>query len=119
MLTFNFVAITCLISSVPVNAQTVKGSFEIGIEMGAFLFISNAHEITGGLGLSGEPHVDYFITDQLEIGVTGFYFHNFDSDPSLPPIFFGGAYGHVNYHFNPGSTFSTYVGGRVGVVKPD
>jgi hypothetical protein len=120
-LRFSLLATVISLSSmVNLRAQTLKGSFEIGIEAGGFFFISNSgHETVGGFGLSGEPHVDYFISDQVEVGATGFYYHPIDGDPSLPSIFFGGAYGHVNYHFNSGSTISSYVGGRIGVVKPN
>jgi hypothetical protein len=101
-----------------VYAQTAKGFFAVGIEAGPFLFIaSGGHEMVGGFGLSGEPHIDYFLTDWLAVGATGFYFHTFDSDPSQPSISFGGAYGHVNYHFNSGSAFSPYIGVRIGGFK--
>lgn len=34
-------------------------------------------------------------------------------------MFFGGAYGHVNYHFNTGYTVSPYIGVRIGVFNPN
>ncbi len=103
-----------------VSAQTEKGTFAVGIEAGPFLFIATGgHETVGGFGLSGEPHVDFFFTDELAVGATGFFFHTVDSDPSQPSIFFGGVYSHINYHFNSGGTLSPYIGIRIGAFKPN
>jgi len=109
-----------LFSIAQLNAQVEKASFEIGIEAGPFLFITfGGREMLGGFGIYGEPHVGYFITDALVVGATGFFYNTIDSDPSQPSNSFGGAYAHVNYHFNSGSTLSPYIGGRIGVFNPD
>jgi hypothetical protein len=114
------VTVIGLSSVVQVYAQTEKGAFEVGIEAGPLLFIATGgHETVGGFMLSVEPHVGYFVSDELVVGVTGFFYRSIDSDPSQPAISFGGAYTHVNYHFNSRSTFSPYIGGRIGVFKPN
>jgi hypothetical protein len=114
------VAVVVVLSIATVYGQTVKGSLAAGIDAGPFLFIaSGGHETVGGFGLSGEPHIDYFITDELDIGATGFFYHTFDTDPSQPSIFYGGVYGHVNYHFNSGGTWVPYIGFRIGGFKPN
>ena len=103
-----------------IDAQTEKDSFALGVGAGPFLFIaSGGHETVGGFGASGEPHVDYFLTDEVAVGATGFFYHTVDSDPSQPSVSFGGAFGHINYHFNAGGMWSPYVGGRIGVFTPD
>ena len=113
------VVMLAIFSSAPGTAQVAKGAFEIGFETGPFLFIgSGGGETVGGLGLVVEPHVGYFVSDALAIGATGLFYHTFDTDPSVPSLSFGGAFGHVNYHFNPGGTWSPYVGGRLGVFDP-
>lgn len=97
------------------HAQARQGALEVGINAGPFLLMaSGGRETIGVLGLFGEPRVDYFIFDKLEVGVTGFFYRSLDSDPSLPSVSFGGAYGHVNYHFNAGNTVSPYIGIRLG-----
>ena len=108
-------------SSIPhVHAQTDKGTFEVGIEAGPFLFVATGGtEAFGGLGLFVEPHVDYFFTDKLAVGATGFFYQSTESDASFPSFSFGGAYGHVDYHFNSGSRLSPYVGARIGVLIPN
>ena len=101
-------------------AQTQKGAFEMGIEGGPLLFIaSGGHESVGGFLLSVEPHVAYFLTDGLAVGGTGFFFRAIESDPSQPALSYGGAFGHINYHFNPGYSLSPYIGIRIGVFNPD
>jgi hypothetical protein len=114
------VTVIGLSSIAQVYAQTGKGSFEVGIEAGPLLFIATGgHETVGGFILCVEPHVGYFVTDELAVGVTGFFYRSADSDPSQPALSFGGAYSHANYHFNSGSTLSPYIGGRIGVFKPN
>ena len=99
----------------PLNAQTAKGSIEIGIIAGPYFFMENGgHEPVGGFGISGEPHVDYFINDRITVGATGFFYSYIENDPSQH---IGGVYSHMNYYFNSNSTFSPYIGGRIGVVK--
>jgi hypothetical protein len=114
------VTVIGLFSFAPGYGQTEKSAFEVGIEAGPFLVIaSGGHETVGVIGLAVEPHVGYFFTDALAVGATGFIYHTLDSDPSQPSFFFGGAYAHVNYHFNSGSKWSPYIGGRVGVFNPN
>jgi hypothetical protein len=114
------VTVIGLSSVVQVYAQTEKGALEVGIEAGPLFFIATGgHETVGGFLLSVEPHVGYFVNDELVVGVTGFFYRSVDSDPSQPAISFGGVYTHVNYHFNSGSTFSPYIGGRIGVFTPN
>jgi len=109
-----------LTSSAQVCAQTQKGAFEAGIEVGPLLFIATGgHELVGGFLLSGEPHVGYFLTEELAVGATALFYHSVDGDPSQPSMLFGGVYGHANYHFNSGSALSPYIGGRMGAFKAD
>ena len=104
----------------PASAQTQKGVVDIGIELGPFSFIaSGGHETIGGLGLFGEPHLGYFLSDKFAVGATGFFYKPIDGGGSSTSIYFGGAYGYVNYHFNSGNPLSPYVGGRIGVFKPN
>jgi len=101
-------------------AQTEKGSLEAGLEAGPFFFITTGgHETVGDFGLSLEPHLSYFFTDDLSAGAAGFFYHTSESDASQPSISFGGAFANANYHFSSGSTWSPYIGGRVGVFKPN
>ena len=100
------------------NAQTRKGAFEAGIEAGPFLFIaSGGRETIGGFGQGLEPHLDYFLTEEFAVGVTGFFYGLLDSEEE--GLSFGAAYGHINYFFSSSSRFSPYVGIRVGALDPD
>jgi hypothetical protein len=92
----------------------------VGFETGPLLFIATGgHETVGGFLLSVEPHVGYFLSDGLAVGATGFFYHAIGSDASQPAMFFGGAFGHVNFHFNSGYTVSPYIGLRIGVFNPN
>jgi hypothetical protein len=109
-----------LSSTAQLYAQTQKGALEIGVEAGPLLFIATGgHESVGGFLVSGEPHVGYFLSDDLAVGATAFFYRSVESDPSQPSIWFGGIYGHGNYHFNSGSALSPYIGGRIGVFRPN
>ena len=112
------VTVLAISSIAHVYAQSGKGAFEGGIETGPFLLMATGgRETIGVLGLFAEPRVGYFLTDDLDVGATGFFYHSIDSDPSLPSISFGGASGHANYHFSSGSRMSPYIGARIGVLK--
>jgi len=101
-----------------VSAQTQEGALNVGVELGPFSFIATGgHETIGGLGLFGEPHLGYFLSDKFAVGATGFFYHPIDNGGSSPSVYFGGAYSYVNYHFNSGSLLSPYIGGRIGVFK--
>ena len=83
-----------------VSAQTQKGALKIGLEFGPFLFTATGgHETIGDIGLFGESHIDYFISDNLAIGATGFFYRPIDNSGPSPSIHFGGVYSYVNYHF--------------------
>ena len=98
-------------------AQAGKGAVEMGIDGGPFIIIATgAGETIGVLGAFGEPRIDYFLADNLDIGASGFFYHSLDSESSLPPLSFGGAFGHLNYHFSPGSELSPYIGARIGAL---
>ena len=101
-----------------ISAQTQKGALNIGLELGPFIFIATGgHETIGDIGLFGEPHIDYFISERLAIGATGFFYRPIDNTGSSPSIYFGGVYSYVNYYFNSGSPLSPYIGGRIGAFK--
>jgi hypothetical protein len=114
------VAVLTMLSRMPLSAQAGKSAFEVGFDVGPFLLFnfgsSGSSEVLGVLGGFVEPHVDYFLKDDLDVGVSSFFYHVLDSESSLPPLSFGGVYAHANYHFNPGSDLSPYVGARIGML---
>ena len=113
-----FIIALAMLMMTHASAQTQKGALDVGIELGPFFFIAApGHETIGDLGLFGEPHIGYFLSDKVDVGATGlFYFPN-EKSGSSHSLFFGAAYSYVNYHFNSGSSWSPYIGGRIGVVE--
>lgn len=102
------------------SAQTQSGALDVGVELGPFIFIATGgHETIGGFALCGEPQIGYFLSDELAIGASGFFYRPLESSGPSPSTSFGGAYGYANYHFNSGGTWSPYIGGRLGVFKPN
>lgn len=101
-------------------AQTRKGSFEVGVEAGPFMFFAvGGHEFLGVFLLSVDPHVGYFLSEELAVGVTGFLYRSVDGALSEPALSFGGVFGHVKYHFNSGNSLSPYFCGRIGIFTSD
>jgi hypothetical protein len=113
-------AVLIMSSSTHGYAQAIEGAFEVGVESGGCLFIaSGGHESIGGFILFTEPHADYYLSEKFSVGVTGFFYRSVESDLSRPFLTFGGAYGQVNYHFNPRRRLSPYVGARIGIFNPN
>lgn len=98
-------------------AQTERGALEIGIGVGPFMGLeSGGSETIGVLGACGEPHLDFFVSAGVSIGVAGVFFHSLESSES--GLFFAAAYASINYYFASSSSVSPYIGGRIGVLTP-
>jgi hypothetical protein len=101
-------------------AQAIEGALEVGLEGGGSLFLASGGRGTiGGFILFGEPHADYYLSERVSIGATAFILRSFDDEPDQLSLKFGGAYGQVQYHFNPRRQFSSYLGARIGVFMPN
>jgi hypothetical protein len=100
------------------SAQTERGAVDVGIEVGPFIFlVTGGHETVGDFGLFGDPHIGYFLNDNLVVGAAGFFYRPIGDGTSSPPISFGAAYVYASYHFNSGSPWSPYIGGRLGAFS--
>jgi len=97
-----------LFSIASTNAQTEKVTLEVGVEAGPSIITDTEF---GYLYFVGEPHLSYFLTGRIAVGVTGFFF-------DLDEIRFGAAYGHINYFFSSSSRLAPYFGVRLGVSEP-
>jgi hypothetical protein len=99
-------------------AQTENVRLEVGVQAGPSIFIATGgHETIGGFLVVGEPHLEYFLSGEFAVGVTGLFYRNIEGVESR--LFFGAAYGDINYFFSSTSPLSAYIGARVGVFKPN
>lgn len=101
------------------SAQPGAGSVEVGLEAGPFFFLATgARDAIGGFGISFEPHIGYSISEEFAVGATAFLYRAIEGGGTQPAVSFGGGFAHGNYRFSPGSTWSPYIGMRLGAFVP-
>jgi hypothetical protein len=102
------------------TAQTERGAVDLGMDVGPFVFlITGGHETVGDFGVFYDPQIGYFLSDNLVIGTTGFFYRPIGKGTTPTSIAFGAGYLYANYHFNAGSPWSPYLGGRIGAFNSE